>query len=319
MKKSVYLSILLVAFLTLLFTSCKKKTEKLKDSTPEGFVKVSAGSFKMGSVAGDKFEKPVHLVKITHDIFMCDHEVTQAEYKEYCIFGSAQPSQKLGAGDNFPAYYVSSYDAVVYCNLRSIAEGLDPAFSMDGKTDPREWEGIVEGSDANAGRFCGPKGGRENWDAIVMNTSVNGYRLPTEAEWEYAACAGSDGSQKSLWAGTDDSSILGEYAWYRENSSKQLHEVKGKKPNAWGLYDMSGNVWEWCWDWYNSSVPYTEEEETNPTGALEPDKRNNRIQKSGSYLSADIYCRTFNRYGNFRNYRYSDDGMRICRTATGAR
>lgn len=319
MKRSVFSSIVLAASILLLLVSCKKKEEKKKDNTPEGFVRISAGTFKMGSKAGDKFEKPAHQVKLTHDIYMSDHELTQAEYKAYCIFGSSQPSEKLGIGDNYPAYYVSSYDAVVYCNLRSIAEGLEPAFSMDGVTDPREWKGIVEGADANAGRFCGPKNGSKEWDAIIMNTSVNGYRLPTEAEWEYAACAGADGSEKSLWAGTDDSSILGQYAWYRENSGKKIHEVKGKQPNAWGLYDMAGNVWEWCWDWSNTNEPYTEEEQTDPTGATEPDKKNGRIEKSGSYLSADIYCRTFNRYSNYRNYRYSDDGIRICRTATNAR
>jgi len=318
MKKSVFTTIILATCIPLLLLSCKKKADK-KNTIPEGFVKISAGSFNMGSKAGDKFEKPAHKVKLTHDIYMCDHEVTQAEYKKYCIFGSSQPADKLGLGDNFPAYYINSYDAVVYCNLRSIAEGLDPAFSMNGVTDPREWEGIVEGADANAERFCGPKNGNENWDAIVMNTAVNGYRLPTEAEWEYAACAGMDGSEKSLWAGTADSSILGEYAWYLENSGKTTHEVKSKKPNEWGLYDMAGNVWEWTWDWYNKNVPYTEEELTDPTGAPEPDKQNRRIEKSGSYRSADIYCRTFNRYGNFRNYRFSDDGMRICRTAITAR
>ncbi|MBR0124560.1 MAG: SUMF1/EgtB/PvdO family nonheme iron enzyme, partial [Treponema sp.] len=93
MKRSVFSSIVLAASILLLLVSCKKKEEKKKDNTPEGFVRISAGTFKMGSKAGDKFEKPAHQVKLTHDIYMSDHELTQAEYKAYCIFGSSQPSE----------------------------------------------------------------------------------------------------------------------------------------------------------------------------------------------------------------------------------
>ena len=109
--------------------------------------------------------------------------------------------------------------------------------------------------------------------------------LPTEAEWEYACRAGSKGK----WCFGDDKSKLGEYAWFNENSDNQPHPVGKKKPNAWGLYDMHGNLWEWCEDWYGE---YPENAVKDPTG---PEKGEMRVQRGGTWVGTDLHARSANR------------------------
>ena len=178
-----------------------------------------------------------------YNITASDHEVTQGEYEAYCNYegnGSySQPNNSYGAGANYPAYYVSWYDALVYCNLRSINEGLTPCYSIAGKTNPAEWPDIVNQS----GKYCGPSNNKDEWNTASCNFNADGYRLPTSAEWEYLARGGS-AHETYEYSGSDDISGV---AWYSKNASK-AHEVKGKNANSLGLYDMTGNVSEWCWD-----------------------------------------------------------------------
>ena len=143
------------------------------------------------------------------DFYMAETEVTQALYKS--VMGE-NPSMFDG-DDSRPVEQVSWYDAVKFCNRLSEKEGLEKCYS----------------------------GSR---DSIKCDFSRNGYRLPTESEWEYAA-KGGDKSKGFKYSGSDD---IVEVAWYRGNSGEQTHPVKSKKPNELGLYDMFGNVWEWCWD-----------------------------------------------------------------------
>jgi formylglycine-generating enzyme required for sulfatase activity len=129
------------------------------------------------------------------------------------------------------------------------------------------------------------------------------YRLPTEAEWEYAARAGTT----SAYSFGDDASYLGRYAWYDGNSGDRPHPVGQKPPNAWGLHDMHGNVWEWVQDWYDGNY-YGRSPSTDPRG---PSSGSSRVYRGGSWIYDAAYCRSANRYSYWPDYRYDNLGFRL--------
>ena len=213
---------------------CSYKEEQSIARVPVDFVKV-----KGITITGNESWIPSSSVFVSGrsitipDMYVCDHEVTQAEYETYCKYGSKSPSSDYGDGDNYPAYYVNWYDAIVYCNLRSIDEGLTPAYKIGEETDPAKWSGIV--GDATNG-YCGPSSRNSTWDALTYDKEADGYRLPTEAEWEWLA----RGGENYTYAG---SNTVGDVAWYTYNTNDTgSREVKTKQANGYGLYDMSGNV-----------------------------------------------------------------------------
>ena len=170
--------------------------------------------------------------------------MTQKEFAHYCW---QSKTYNKGAGDRYPAYYVSWYDTLVYCNLRSIAESLTPCYRIGESTNPADWNGIV----SSDGKYCGPSVDSDTWNAVTCDFNANGYRLPTSAEWEYLA-RGGPAYENYIYAGSDDIDAV---SWWRNNSadasgSNRSHEVMGKNPNSLGIYDMSGNEYEWCWDSY---------------------------------------------------------------------
>ena len=126
-------------------------------------------------------------------------------------------------------------------------------------------------------------------------------RLPTEAEWEYACRAGST----TRFSFGDDERTLGNYAWYSGNSDRKTHPAGQKRPNAWGLYDMHGNVWEWCQDWY---AGYANPTETDPRG---PTSGQFRVLRGGSWRTNAQYCRSADRYGGTPDFRISLGGFRV--------
>ena len=263
-------------------------------------VLIPAGTFQMGSNAGVDDNKPVHQVTITKSFYMGKYEVTQAEYEKYCNYGEDKPSSSYGDGDNYPAYYVSWYDALVYCNKRSMAEGLSPCYSISGNTDPSKWGTVPTSTDST-------------WNAVVCDWNANGYRLPTEAEWEYAARAGDDTVSSLTYAGTNSSSNLGKYAWYESNSNDATHKVGTKLPNAYGLYDMSGNVWEWCWNWFTDSYDTGKEGGSDPTGTSAGSYRLNR---GGGWSYNSDYCAVSYRSSySLPYYRSNKLGFRVVRSA----
>lgn len=267
---------------------------------PEDFVFVQGGTFNMGDRfnEGSSSEIPVHSVNLS-DFNIGKYEVTQKEWTD--IMGS-NPAIGFGVGDDYPVYNVTWYQIIKYCNLRSIGEGLTPCYTVSSSTDPTDW-GIV------------PTSSDSTWNAATCNWSANGYRLPTEAEWEYASRGGTYWPNNYIYSG---SNTIGTVAWYWDNSGNTSHIVGTKLSNQLGIYDMSGNVWEWCWDWYGSTY-YTICNNlgtvTNPYG---PDTGTHRGLRSGGSYGDPIYCRVAYRDGYYP-YSYSQisgllTGFRVVRT-----
>lgn len=171
--------------------------------------------------------KPVlEMIKIPDTYFSISKtEVTQKQYKKVM---KCNPS--FYKGDNYPVNYISWYDAVVFCNKLSIKENLSPVYSVNGETNPAKWN-------------YNPHKGEIFSEKVIQNFLADGYRLPLYEEWYKAAAGGKD----YVFSGSED---VSEVAWLKSNSDRRIHEVATKAPNAYGIYDMSGNVWEWNQDLY---------------------------------------------------------------------
>ena len=271
---------------------------KTVSNVPEVFVKISAASIK-----GTETWTPESKVFVRGreleiaSFYMSDHEVTRGEYKTLMgkdpSYASAydKDGNELTGDDavkNNPVNYISWYDALVYCNTRSINEGLTPCYTIDGKTDPKDWGSV-------------PSSNNSTWNAATCDFTADGYRLPTEAEWEWAA----RGGENYTYAGSDD---IDEVAWYTSNTNDTgTRDVKTKKKNAYGLYDMSGNVWEWCWDWDGSI--------SGDTASSGPASGSYRCLRGGSwYYNANCAQVAYRDYGS-PNGRHDDYGFRLVRNA----
>ncbi len=270
------------------FTSSRKITSDITLTakwTVEGKFILVKGATITGKIADSNVFIDGKTVTI-NDFYICDHEVTQSEYN--AVIGRLPSDMAIAGGDseNNPVNKVSWCDAMIYCNKRSMEEGLTPCYSIKNSTNPSDW-GQVPTSSNNT-----------TWNTAICDFTANGYRLPTAAEWEYAARGGNElsGTQYK-YAGSD---TIDEVAWYNSNSSvegiQRTHEVKTKKANDLGLYDMSGNVWEWCWD-------------------ANDENDNSRYYCGGSWLNTSDCCKVKFRGYSYPQNRINDVGFRIVRTA----
>ncbi|MEM1136409.1 MAG: SUMF1/EgtB/PvdO family nonheme iron enzyme [Bacteroidota bacterium] len=230
-----------------------------------GMVKVQGGNFQFL----DKHEVEVN------DFMISKYPVTQALWEG--VMGN-NPSSIKNCPD-CPVEQVTWYDAVVFCNKLSELTGLTPYYTVD-KTQ-------TDSNNLN-------KEGAKKW-LVTTNTNANGYRLPTEAEWEYAAKGGIK-SKGYTYAGSNNPD---EVAWYNKNSKRKTQPVGGLQPNELGIYDMSGNVREWCWDWY-SDYNYVGVSNLNPIGS---EKGSSRVVRGGSWNLDVNFCRVA-----YRDRLYPDNG-----------
>lgn len=235
-------------------------------------VEVPAGSIYIGSTTGEPDEVPVFKVNLS-SFFISPSEVTQGEYRT--VMGSNPSNFQSGANaDSRPVEKVSWYDAVAFCNAASVSRGYDPVYTISGTT-------------------------------VTADFSRNGYRLPTEAEWEYAARGGS-ATHYFTYSG---SNTVSDVAWYWNNAGSTTHPIANLGFNELGLYDMSGNVWEWCWDWF---ADYTASEKTDPHGPTSS-PYDSAVIRGGSVMNEQIHQRVTNRNGTTRSGRYDDTGFRVVR------
>jgi formylglycine-generating enzyme required for sulfatase activity len=205
--------------------------------------------------------------------------VTQASYAEVT-------GRRPGArhGDRLPVEGVSWWDAVRFCNAVSRREGLTPAYRLAADTAD-----VAELADAAVGVGVGVGvEGVGDVEGVEWDASADGYRLPTEAEWEHACRAGTTGPRYGE---------LDEIAWYRGNSQERLHDVGDKRPNPWGLYDMLGNVWDWCWDVYDAEV----------YGGY-------RVLRGGGWFDEQWSCRASVRRRSHPTFQVDDVGFRLARS-----
>ncbi len=247
-------------------------------------VYIPAGKFRMGNTGkhagleygSQKFEYPVHEVELKNSFYMSKYEITQKQYED--IMGENPAYIK---GDNYPIVDVEWIWACKFCNMLSEKEGLEKCYVIKG-------------------------------DTASCYFNRNGYRLPTEAEWEYACRAGT--SEDTYYGNitTNNDSILDpqldKIAWYNLNSDSSLKDIGLKEPNKFGLYDMIGNASEWCWDWYNSDI--YNHDAVDPKGSI---NGTHKIIRGGSFYTSALENRSSYRYGYWFKLYIPDVGFRVVR------
>lgn len=282
-------------------------------------ISVAGGSFQMGSADGSDLEKPVHQVTITN-FELGATEVTNKLFKE--VMG--RKTGEFVDGEDSPVQDASWYDAILFCNKLSLLEGRTPCYKINNEADPAKWGDVpyakIEQSsygDEQAASYMNVIGNTTLWDSVTCDFKADGYRLPTEAEWEFAAKGGVNNSN-TKYSGSNklDEVAMHDGIW----KHRFVPTAAQKKPNALGLYDMSGSAWEWCWDW---SASYTQEAQNDPTG---PSTGKARIRRGGSVMdtvdTADYSVTSRSSYepcySSNCNYPFEKAGLfgfRIARTA----
>jgi formylglycine-generating enzyme required for sulfatase activity len=276
-----------LVLLTLLVAGCGGKDESEQGSEAAAhiareittkmnvkMVLIPGGEFRMGDEMGEDDERPVHLVQMSA-FYIDKYEVTQKAFENMM---GRNPSKFKGP-DN-PVEQVGWFAAIQYCNMRSLREGLTPCYDLE---------------------------------TLECSYEAEGYRLPTEAEWEYACRAGTT----TRYSFGNPAAKLSQHSWFKENANKTTHPVGQKMPNPWGLYDMHGNVWEWCNDYYGEDY-YRNSRTEDPPG---PSVGQERVLRGGSWASTAQSACSSSRYSEAPGFAdvcfgYDAYGFRCVRKAT---
>ncbi len=249
-------------------------------------VLVEPGSFLMGNSEGFPDQSPAHRVTITRTLLAAERKVTVAEYAAFCAAtGRPRPASRWEDDGGLPSIGVDWRDALAYCNWLSAQHGLEPCYTGAGQ-------------------------------ATLCDFGLGGYRLPTEAEWEWAA-RGGPLSKGYIYAGSDDPLAV---AWFDENSGGRMHPAGSLAPNELGLYEFSGNLYEWCWDYYSRNA-YAEAAPADPEGPAMVPKATprgpERVRRAGSWRENRESVRISFRARDNENYP-GDNGFRLFRTVSPA-
>jgi sulfatase modifying factor 1 len=275
--KNTCVIILIFCLVTAAYSRSKGKPVKAEPVPVDltKFVLVTGGPYSMGSGTGiEPHEKPEHQVSVS-SFYLGKYDVTFEDYDRYCDSMKLMKPGDMGWGRSFrPVIMVSWIDAISYCNWLSKKDHLVPCYMVNGNN-------------------------------IKWIDTSSGYRLPTEAEWEYAARGGNN-SKRTVYAGAEKP---GDVAWYTANSDQKTQPVGQKAPNELGLYDMDGDVWQWVWDIYDGSY-YQYSPSENPKG---PTEGLYRVMRGGAWYNNASYITVSSRQNNTPDFRQNSVGIRLVR------
>ena len=297
-KRTLASGLVFLALITAAFIACA--TQRTATGSQKAFIEmisVHGGSFRMGGPgeSGHVNELPAHQGTL-QTFLLGQYEVTQGQYFEItgmrpssCKTNPENPDPEAG-WLTLPVEMVSWYEALAFCNKLSVKEKLKPFYRINGSVNPDDWGAVPEDEDATP------------W-IVELISGANGYRLPTEAEWEYAARGGVH-SKDHKYAGSNDPDHV---SWYYDNSGTKSHEVGKKAHNELSLYDMSGNVMEWCWDWDSSYAVDASGDPVGPSGLY-------KVIRGGGWSYAADYGLVTYRHANYPYYRAVNLGFRVARS-----
>jgi len=266
------------------------------------FVFIPAGSFVMGAESSGRDYNPPRTVVISKGFWMGKFEITQKQYMDVTGNKPCEKS-KYGEGNDLPVYNISWYEAVEFCNKLSRDNGLEPYYQID---DDKDDDNISLHNEIKR--------------VVEVNEKANGFRLPTEAQWEYGCRAGSKAD--FFWGKNSSWDVSGKYSWHMFNSGLKryndgrfwwvkYHKVKKvctRAPNKFGLYDMTGNVAEWCYDRYSSSY-YSTGDKKDPDGA--DGEYIYRVVRGGSMLDSPKDFASYKRWPVEPFEKIGMNGLRV--------
>ncbi|MCL2382600.1 MAG: formylglycine-generating enzyme family protein [Treponema sp.] len=277
---------------------------------PIEMVRVGPGEFYLGREEGTAgFGNVTPISRVTMSGFYIGrYPVTQGQW--YAVMGT-WPSFFTGTNNsgnttvtptlnrnNLPVERVNWYEAIVFSNRLSILRGLSPAYEL-----PNQWPNPTSWSTNPDTWGAVPTSSNARWNNVRIRSGSTGYRLPTEAQWEFAAKGGPLGCAYTFSGSNDINAV----AWHWGNSGSRTREVGGLQANRLGIHDMSGNVWEWVWDWWG---PYTAVDKTDPVGASSGSLR---VLRGGSWLLSANGVRSVHRDSGTPDNRFGNFGFRVAR------